>query len=250
MELKVDNDTSQITVEIPLTGHTGKCRVKRRKNFHQFGEPIATKRVPLGQDCYIEWQIGYDLPLDRSVNSTLPHIVFMNNKGVQKCFYELSEYLYYFFNWGLITSLELGVELNYLSNLKEKDLLSNLEELQIQRDRPEKVNVNEVYFYKSILKYPQITYVFEDGNLVAEIIIREKQRAVGIQPMLYFCFPITNFESGDTLIGRTAKTKETAQFVFNKKNFTMILRLTRIFGILSPAHHADVIGILRTVLKH
>ena len=46
--------------------------------------------------------------------------------------------------------------------------------------------------------------MFGDYEIIAEITIREKQRAVGTQSMLYFCFPITELKSEDPLIGRCA----------------------------------------------
>ena len=48
--------------------------------------------------------------------------------------------------------------------------------------------------------------------IVTEIKITEKQYAVGTQPMLYLCFPITELKTRINLVGRCAEIKEVANF--------------------------------------
>ncbi len=67
--------------------------------------------------------------------------------------------------------------------------------------------------------------------------------------MLYFCFPITELNRPKNLIGRTAETKERGEFIFNAKNYKIILDITKIFGILSPAHNKDIIEIIKTIIE-
>ncbi len=98
------------------------------------------------------------------------------------------------------------------------------------------------------LKYPQLVYKFGKYEIIAEITIREKQRAIGIQPMLYLCFPITELRASENLIGRIARIKETAQFVIDKTNYKIVPEMVKIFGMLSPSHHKDILEILKSIL--
>ena len=101
---------------------------------------------------------------------------------------------------------------------------------------------------KMTLKYPQLVYKFGKYESIAEITIREKQRAVGIQSMLYLCFPITELQVSENLIGRIAEKKETAQFVIDKSNYSIVIEMVKVFGMLSPSHHQDILEILKSIL--
>ena len=99
------------------------------------------------------------------------------------------------------------------------------------------------------IEYPQLIHKFKHYEVITEITIREKQRAVGVQPMLYFCFPITELISDTHLIGRCANLKEFADFKINKDNSFIIVEMIKIFGMLSPSHKHDTIEIIDLVIK-
>lgn len=243
-----DKENKKILVDIPLTTHTGKIRIKSRSMFYEYGTPHATRSVPLTQNNYIEWQISYDLEYAKRSNSSLPHISFTADNGKKKVLYELSEYLYYFHSWDMIASSELKGTVEFLSNLEEKNLISNHPDCQITRTHPIEKQINNTTFLEMTLKYPQLVYEFGKYEIIAEITIREKQRAVGIQPMLYLCFPITELQASENLIGRPADKKETAQFIIDKSNYRIVIEMVKVFGMLSPSHHKDILGILKSIL--
>ena len=243
-----DEENKRILVDIPLTRPTGKIRIKSRSMFYEYGKPHATRSVPLNQDNYVEWQIGYDLEYKKRSNSSLPHISFIGSNGKKKVLYELSEYLYYFYSWDMITSSELKGTIEFLSNLEEKNLISNHPDCQITRTHPIEKQINDATFFEMTLKYPQLVYKFGKYEIITEITIREKQRAVGIQPMLYVCFPITELQVSESLIGRIARKKEMAQFVIDKSNYRIVIEMVKVFGMLSPSHHKDILEILKSVL--
>ena len=243
-----DKENKKILVDIPLTTHTGKIRIKSRSMFYEYGKPHATRRDPLTQNNYVEWQIGYDLEYEKRDSSSLPHISFIAYNGKKKILYELSEYLYYFYSWDVITLSELRSTLEFLSGLKEENLLSNHPDCQITRTHPVEKQINDATFFGMTLNYPQLVYKFGKYEIIAEITIREKQRAVGIQPMLYLCFPITELQASENLIGRIAQVKETAQFVIDKGNYGIVIEMVKLFGMLSPSHHKDILEILKSIL--
>lgn len=243
-----EKENKRILVDIPLATPTGKIRIKSRNMFYEYGNPHATRSIPLGQNNYVEWQIGYDLEDKKKNLSTLPDIMFVAYNGKKKVLYELSEYLYYFYSWQMISSSELNQTIEFLSKLEEVNLLSNHPDCEISRTHPVEKLINNTTFFGMTLKYPQLVHKFGIYEIIAEITIREKQRAVGVQPMLYLCFPITELQVSENLIGRIAKPKETAQFVIDRNNYRIILEMVRIFGMLSPSHHIDIIEILKAIV--
>lgn len=242
-----DKENRRILADIPLATHTGKIRIKSRNMFYEYGNPHATRSVPFNQNNYVEWQIGYDLEEKKNYLSSLPEMTFIAYNGKKKALYELSEYLYYFYSWEMISSSEIRQTLDFLSKLSEVNLLSNHPDCEITRTHPIEKEINNTTFLGMTLKYPQLVYEFGIYQIIAEITIREKQRAVGVQPMLYLCFPITELQVSETLVGRIAKPKETAHFVIDKCNYRIVLEMVRIFGMLSPSHHKDILEILKVI---
>ena len=243
-----DKENKRILADIPLTRHSGKIRIKSRSMFYEYGEPHATRSKPLTQNNYIEWQIGYDLEYKERDGSTLPHISFIAYNGKKKVLYELSEYLYYFYSWDVITLSDLKVILEFLSGLKEENLLSNHPDCQITRTHPIEKQINNTTFLGMTLKYPQLVYRFGKYEIIAEITIKEKQRALGVQPMLYLCFPVTELQVSENLIGRIAEKEEIAQFVIDNSNYRIVIEMIKVFGMLSPSHHKDILEIIKSIL--
>ncbi|WOV91576.1 MAG: R.Pab1 family restriction endonuclease [Candidatus Zeuxoniibacter abyssi] len=175
----------------------------------EYGLPCATRQSPFSQNNYIEWQIGYDVDVNNEnlSLSTLANERFTSYNGKTKVFYELSECLYYFTQWGLIEITALRKLLTFLSALEEDALLTNHRDCKIKRTHPAEKTINNIDFLQLTLEYPQLIYKFEQYEIIAEITIREKQRAIGTQPMLYFCIPITEINANENLIGRVRTIK-------------------------------------------
>jgi hypothetical protein len=255
---KINKEQKEILIAIPLTTTSGKVRVKQRDNIYGYGLPFASRTNRFNQKNYIEWQIGYDIEagkefsekIDRDL-TTIKDIRFTAYNGKEKYLYELSEYLYYMVDFGLIAIDKIKELKVLLTLLDENSLIEKHSHCQIKRTHPQNEQINDLDFEILKIEYPQLIHKFKDYEIIAEITIREKQRAVGIQPMLYFCFPITELTSDDEpLIGRTAKVKEFAYFKFDKNNAEVILEMIRIFGMLSTSHQQDILQILSLILKN
>ncbi len=98
--IKVSGDKKVIEVSIPLTSNSGKARVKIRHAFSDYGISTATRKIPFSLKHYVEWQIGYDVPIkdkEKFELTTLKdekyHFLGANNKV--KTPYELSEMIDY-----------------------------------------------------------------------------------------------------------------------------------------------------------
>ncbi len=75
--------------------NAGKFRFKKRKNRLDFGETFSTREHPFDEQTYLEWQIGYDVPIKdvekgkKGTKLTSKH--FVGSNGKEKYPYELSE---------------------------------------------------------------------------------------------------------------------------------------------------------------
>lgn len=245
-------ENKKIYVEIPLTTQSGKIRVKIRNSFYEYGIPTATKQIPFSQKHYIEWQIGYDVDKsdkEKLALSTLQETHFVGANEKNKALYELSEYLYYFVQWGIINKAEIENLCAFLQKLKNEDFIDSREDLQIFRSHPKQKQILDIEFYVSEVKYPLLVHKFGNFDVLVEIIIKEKQRAIGVQPMLYVCFPITELDSKDNaaFLGRVARAKECGILSLNANHKAFVLECFKIFGILSKNHNYDVLEILKVI---
>ena len=249
---QLDSTNKTITVAIPLTSSSGKTRIKERSILNEYGIPVATRQQPFNQKHYIEWQIGYDIKTndkEKAELTTLKDKTFLGANGYTKYLYELSEYIKYFYDWGIISRYELLDIKKFLSNIRKDDYLDVHNDLSIKRSHLIEKEIDNIKFLFSKVEYPLLIYKFKNYEIIAEIQTKEKQYAVGTQPMLYFCFPITELENSEKLLGRTAETKEFADFVFNKDKKEVLLELLKIFGLLTENHNKDIISIINLILE-
>lgn len=247
-----ETKNQEIKVAIPLTKGTEKTRIKKRSILNEYGIPVSTKSEPFTQSCYVEWQIGYDVitsDTEKLEKTTLKDLRFIGANGKEKALYELSEYIKYFYDWKVISKESLINIENYLKQLSEDDFLDTNPELSIKRTHPINKTINDFNFMWTKVEYPLLVYKFGKFEIVAEIKITEKQYAIGTQPMLYLCFPITELENSENLLGRTAQTKEFANFVINDKNINVFLEMLKLFGTLSKNHNKDTISIINVILN-
>ncbi|MFP6295718.1 R.Pab1 family restriction endonuclease [Helicobacter pylori] len=207
--IRIDDSKKAIEVSIPLTSISGKARVKIRHAFSDYGISTATRKIPFSLKHYVEWQIGYDVPIkdkEKFKLTTLKdekyHFLGANNKV--KTLYELSEIIYY------------AKQLNLIS-------LENLE---------------------NTLKYLEKQKQFIEDNF-----IRERFRSHQFGGM-DFCFSILELKTATPLLNRTAALKEHALLTIHKTNALVFLEMLKIFGLLSQAHHSDVLKILEKILQN
>lgn len=250
-KILIKEQEHKIGVPILLTAVSGKIRIKNRSIVNEYGTPVAVKRDGFALSNYVEWQIGYDVvkkEVEKLAESSLPHTEFVGANKKTKALYELSEYIWYFYKWGIITREDLDKVIAYLDSIQNNDLIDNNSELQIDRSHPIAKNINGFNFEYTQVKYPLLIHKFNGYEIVTEIKITEKQYAVGTQPMLYLCFPITELKTEANLIGRVAETKEIAYFEISERNIKVFLEMLKIFGTLSNNHRHDIVQIINTIL--
>jgi len=251
-KILIKESEHKIEVPILLTAVSGKIRIKNRSIVNEYGTPVAVRRDGFALSNYVEWQIGYDVvkkETDKLAESSLPETEFVGANGKNKALYELSEYIWYFHKWAIVSKEELESVINYLNSIPDNDLIDNNSELQIDRSHPIAKNINGFGFEYTQVKYPLLIYKFNGYEIVTEIKITEKQYAVGTQPMLYLCFPITELKSNTNLIGRCAEVKEIAHFEISESNIKVFLEMLKMFGILSKNHKHDILQIINTIIE-
>ena len=248
-EAKIIFSNNQLAAELPMTQPTGKIRIKQRSHFAEYGIPIAVKSHKMSQDCYAEWQIGYDLLKndENATKTTLTDWTFINYKGEKKYPYELCEILYYAHKVGLLNDNDIMSAYNAISSINETDTFEQREDMNICRTHPKDAHINGMDFYKMTVSYPLLVHQFGEYNIYSEIVIKEKQRAVGTQAMLYLCIPLTKLTIMTNIIGRTMNTNETAVWQIGAEEAKLALELFHIFGMLSPKHRYDVLEIFKTI---
>jgi hypothetical protein len=240
-QVLVFSGTNFVRVRLPLTDVTGKVRVKE-KTPDGFGVPIAPSKTPLGKKHYLEWQIGYDTP-DAKDLTVVPEIKF-TRKGETKYGHELSKILYESVRLGFISTNELVSELNLL----QKNSMGTFEE---SRAVEVEISTNATAdgFQIAVQKLPQFTKTTPHGSV--QIQLKQKQRAVGYQAMIYVCLPMSEVLAMD---GRPrpfgpAKSKETVYYDFTHENALFLMDIVHAFGIASQQHNEDIRQILGKILE-
>lgn len=240
-QVLVTTGTNYVRVRLPLTDVTGKVRVKERTS-DGFGLPVAPSKTVLGKKHYLEWQIGYDVPNTNSP-SIVPQIRFIR-KGETKFGHELSRILFDSVRLGVISTNELAQELALLT----KNSTGTFEESRAVEVEVF-TNTTPDGFQSAVQKLPQFTKTTPHGAV--QIQLKQKQRAVGYQAMIYVCLPMNEVLAmdGSPRPPAKAKSKETVFYEFNANNAAFLMDIVHAFGMASQQHNEDIRNILGKILE-
>lgn len=199
----------------------------------------------------MEWQIGYDLlaTKDNIDKTTLSDKTFNNYKDKTKFAYELSEIIFYSHRLGLINNSDIKKTHEYIQSISDNNLIDTIDTMRIARTNPIETKINGVDFYEMKVVYPLIVHKFGKYDIYSEVMNREKQRGVGVQPMLYVCIPITELVFVREPLGRTLEPKECGEWIIGENEAKLALELFRIFGMLSKKHRYDILAILEMLFS-
>ena len=239
--VRIDTVTNAVRVRLPLTDVTGKVRVKE-KSADGFGLPVAPSKTILGQKHYLEWQIGYDLPGTNSP-TVVPEIKFSRN-GETKYGHELSKIIFESMRLGIISTNDL---------IREMAALKKIQPNEFEESQPVQVeaatNATADGFQSAVQRLPQFTKTTAHGWV--QIQLKQKQRAVGYQAMVYVCLPLTEVLAADGFLrpAGNAHSKETVVYDFNRANSGLLLDIVHAFGLASMQHNEDIQKILGKILE-
>ena len=237
----VETNGDAVRVRLPLTDVTGKVRVKE-KSSDGFGLPVAPMKVPLGKKHYLEWQIGYDLASTNSP-TIVPEIKFIRN-GETKYGHELSKIIFAAVRLGILSTNDLLHEIDSLKKIPASEFEEN-QTVQVEVS----TNAAADGFQSAVQRLPQFTKTTPHGWV--QIQLKQKQRAVGYQAMVYVCLPMNEVLTMDGSPRKVspAKSKETVYYDFNQENVTFLLDVVHAFGIASQQHNEDIRKILGKILE-
>ena len=240
-EVLVFTNGDSVRVRLPLTDVTGKVRVKEKVSGG-FGLPVAPSKTVLGEKHYLEWQIGYDLPTTNSP-SVVPEIKF-NRNGETKYGHELSKILLEAVRLGILSTNDLTHEIEVLKKIQPAEFEEN-QSVQVEVS----TNATADGFQSAIQRLPQFTKTTPHGWV--QIQLKQKQRAVGYQAMVYVCLPLNEVRAMDGSTRQAGKThpKETVFYDFNRDNAVFLLDIVHAFGLASQQHNEDIREILGKILE-
>ena len=230
-----------IRVRLPLTDVTGKVRVKEMSP-DGFGIPVAPSKTVLGEKHYLEWQIGYDISNTNSP-SIVPQIKFIRN-GETKYGHELSKIIFEAVRLGILSTNDLIREVEALKKIQPAEFEEN-QAVQIETS----TNTATDGFQSAVQRVPQFTKATPHGSV--QIQLKQKQRAVGYQAMVYVCLPMNQVLdiTGNLRKPGPAKSKETVYYDLDAYNATFILDIIHAFGIASQQHNEDIRQIIGKILE-
>ena len=239
----VQPGADSIEVRLPLTDVTGPARVKRMEAAG-VGLPLAPTRTALDETAFIEWQIGYDTTDPRHW-SVAPGIEFQRG-GRKKYGCELSKLLAESRRLGFVSEAELRAVRVQLDSLRE-DALEEREKMSILPDTAAARALPDG-FARFVERVPVFEKTTPHGRIALQL--KQKQRAVGYQAMVYACLPLSQWRRADGAPRGPgpARSKETVFVHFTKANAGFLLDLVRAFGIASREHNDDLGKILDAIL--
>lgn len=238
---------NNILLTIPAT-NSGKFRFKKRKNRLDFGETFSTRECPFDDQTYLEWQIGYDVPIKdvekgkKGTKLTSKH--FVGSNGKEKYPYELSEIFFKAMELKLITKKEVEYLLNEIRNYK-----SFIDEKAITVEHHSRITLNGINFEETSIKLPTLFMIETLDDTQIEVSIQKQQYASGVQPMVYFCVPLRAFKNSSDLLGKSSVSGDKLVYVINKTNVLNLIFIMKVFGMVSKRHNHDVVEILKILLE-
>lgn len=238
---KIEVGKGKLIVKLPLTNPTGKIRVKRRGRTSNYGIPIATRREVFKEIDYVEWQISYatDNP---PVESKVEDIRLNGQVG-----FELTKLLCEGIKIGILSNNDIREMETFIKDIKKEDTLEENEEILREGTKYEVKGG----FKKFIEKSPLFIKINEEKGYFVELILKHKQRAVGLQAMVYLCIYINQLKDrdGKLLMGRTARPREFGILEITSENKEIIIDVVKAFAIASCQHRNDIQSILQQVVS-
>lgn len=237
---KISIENGQLVIRLPLTNPTGKIRVKRKSLYSNYGLPISPRKTKFTDKDYVEWQISYatkNPPEDSKVED-----IVINNDQIG---FELTKLLCEGLLLGILSNDDFNEMENFISEVQQGDTLEENENI-IREDKFQEIKGG---FRKFEERIPIFIKTNDEKGYFIEIILKHKQRAVGLQAMIYLCIYIGKLKDkdGKYLIGRTANTKEFGEIKITTTNKELIKDTVKAFAIASQTHKRDILNILKQV---
>jgi len=231
----------RLVIKLPLTSPTGKIRVKRKCESSNFGTPVATRQSCFAKNDYVEWQISYATK-DPPESSRVGNITVNQRIG-----FELTKLLCEGARLNILADADLDELERFISSVQDTETLEENEEI-LRQDKCRKVKGG---FRKFEEKIPLFIKNNQEKGYFVEIILKHKQRAVGLQSMVYLCFYIDRLKDkdGNSLLGKTAEAREFGELEMTSENKEFVTDVVKAFAIASQQHKKDISNILEQIRR-
>lgn len=241
----VKNDNN-IFVFIPAA-NGGKFRFKKRASRLDFGATFSTRKCCFDDETYLEWQIGYDIPVNNVTKdrkeTALTSRSFIGSNKKEKFPYELSEIFY--------TAMDIGL----ISNEKTQSLLTEIQNYQnfideksITVEQQSHLVINNINFEETVIKLPTFFMTQTPDGTQIEVSVQKQQYASGVQPMVYFCIPLKAFKNWRNIYHKSSVVGDELVYIIDERNVENLVYMMKIFGMSSKRHNHDIVEILKTLL--
>ena len=202
---RFDVEADSIRIGLPITAPNSKIRVKRRRE-NEMARTVATRKEPMSDSDYLEWQIAY---------SELNCIV---ETARARGWLDDSQWQ------SALDSIRADFD-----GIAETETVARVE-----------TEVSRLGFLRAEYRFP--CYIKRGDDYEIEITFFRRQRAVGLQAMIYVNLPLRrcHAENGEPLIGRCATKKEIALFRVCRENARLAIDLIEAFACASRTHRADL----------
>lgn len=246
-----DNKDGSFFIFLPLK-NDGKFRWKKRDSYREYGQSFPTTYEPYSCNAYVEWQVGYDFPINtrKLLHTNLEEKTFIGANKKEKYPYELSEIIHHMMERRLLSKNELA---ELIRSIEDSDFFLD-EQYPIKTEAKGSLQIGGITFVEEIISLPTFVYVKHVGEPVIEVSIQKQQYATGVQPMVYFSIPILCLEKGESYLGRTYKalavSEQEAKYLVNKETKHYFTTLFKIFEICSENHKHDVDEILKLIKSY
>lgn len=238
---------NNILLIIPAS-NAGKFRFKKRQNKLDFGKTFSTRKGTFDDQTYLEWQIGYDVPINDieagKKRTKLATRHFIGSNGKTKYPYELSEIFFKAMELELITKREVEHLLNEIKGYK-----NFIDKEAITVEHHSRLTINGVHFEETSIKLPTFFMVETSDETQIEVSIQKQQYASGVQPMVYFCIPLRAFKNSSAIYGKSSVSGDNLVYVINRTNVANLIFMMKVFGMASKRHNFDVVEILKILLE-
>ena len=210
---RFDVEADSIRIGLPITAPTSKIRVKRRRE-NEMARTVATRKEPMSDSDYLEWQIAY---------SELNCIV---ETARARGWLDDSQWL------GALDGIRADFD-----GIAETESVARIESKTVAHAG---TKISQFGFLRAEYRFP--CYIKRGDDYEIEITFFRRQRAAGLQAMIYVNLPLRRCraENGEPLIGRCATKKEIALFRVCRENARLAIDLIEAFACASRTHRADL----------
>ena len=137
--------------------------------------------------------------------------------------------------------------LTELESIPSDEFISESPEYAIRKGKESEIEIGGLKGSNRERIHKDCKFPLEFGWWI-DVKVDKRQKAPGVQPMLYVCIPVDKLEK--SLVGRKAESKEIVNFTINKDMVSNFMCCIKLLGYLSVGNNFDARQIIKTILEN